>query len=225
MKTNKISKLIIGSILIGLFALWTILVKVVDVQPVGPSGSEIGFASLNTSFDNLIAYNETLYKITDVLGYVVILAAAVFGVIGVIQWIKRKSLLKVDHQILLLGASYIIVIGVYVLFEIVIINYRPILTDPLEASYPSSHTMTALYVFLSAIPVVNYLLKYKNKLKTVINISLIVLAAFTVIGRVLSGAHWLSDIIGGVLFSIGLLYIYLFFIEFVDSKKHNEIPE
>lgn len=218
---KKYCKLIIGSIFVLIFVIWTILLKVVDVRSIGPNGTDIGFATMNIKFDNLLAYNETLFKITDWLGYAVIVAAFVFAVIGIIQWIKRKSLKKVDYQILVLGGCYIIVIGVYVLFEFIVINYRPILTDPMEASYPSSHTMTALFVFLSAIPMVNYLIKNKVALN-ISKVALILLTAFNVIGRVLSGAHWLSDIMGGCFFSIGLLYIFLFLLEFIANKKQEK---
>ena len=230
MNKKTISKLITGISLIIAFVLWTILVVCVDVKPIGPfkSGIEgqysVGMATMNEFFLGYFEYNEALLKITDALMYSVILAAAIFGLIGIIQWIKRKSILKVDHQILVLGCSYIVVILAYVFFEIVKVNYRPVLIDgKAEASYPSSHTMTALFVFLSAIPMVSYLLKEKKILKIVIIVGLILLAAFTVIGRILSGAHWMSDIVGGCLFATGVLFLFLFFIEFFDKNKCKNI--
>ena len=39
-------------------------------------------------------------------------------------------------------------------------------------------------------------------------ISIAVFIVFMVIGRLVSGVHWLSDIIGGALISAGLVMIY-----------------
>lgn len=218
---NKKTKLVTSISLLLAFVLWTILVTVVDVEQAGPNYSEVGFSTLNVAVEKMFEFNEVLFKITDYLMYTVILAAAIFGVIGLIQWIKRKSFIKVDHQILLLGASYIVVIGTYFLFEFVPINYRPVLINgELDLSYPSSHTMTALFVFLSAIPMINYLVKNKIA-KYITNIFLCLLSAFTVIGRFVCGAHWFTDIIGGCLFAVGLLFLFLYFIDFVSEKKEQ----
>ena len=221
---KKNNKLIIAVTLLASFVVWTILLKVVDVKGIGPLGTEVGFTSLNKILYNWIDFNEILFNITDWLMYSVIAAAAVFGIIGLVQWIKRKSFLKVDHQILLLGLAYIIVIVAYFIFDkLLIINCRPVLIGTAEApepSYPSSHTMTALFVFLSAIPMVKYLLANKKGLKTTIIVVLVALATFTVFGRIFSGAHWFSDIVGGALFAIGLFYLWMYFVDLVNEKKN-----
>ncbi len=219
---KKYLKLIVGSALLLAFIVWTILIKTVDVRVVGHV--TIGLASMNETFMNFLSLNETLLKITDYMMFSVIAAAVVFAVVGIYQWIKRKSLKQVDKEIFVLGVSYIVVILLYFLFDkVIIVNFRPVLIDGVdEPSYPSSHTMTALFVFLSAIPMVNYLIN-KKPIKITVNVLLILLAIFTVGGRILSGAHWMSDIVGGVLISIGLLYIYLYFFEMVHKKE--EIKE
>lgn len=86
----------------------------------------------------------------------------------------------------------------YFLFEKVVINYRPVLIEGvLEASYPSSTTMLTPCVIPTAI------LQFKSRIKnvairkTVLTV-LAIFAAFMVIGRLISGAHWLTDIIGGI---------------------------
>lgn len=219
---TKKTKLILSIVLLGLFVVWTVLLKVVDVQAIGPQGTSVGFAALNKEMYKLTSYNELLFKITDYLMYSVIAGGAVFAVLGIIQWIKRKSLLKVDHQILLLGIGYLIVIAAYVLFDkLLIVNYRPCLAgaETPEPSYPSSHTMTALFVFITAIPMVEYLLEDKRKLVIALDIILIALAAFTVIGRFMSGAHWFTDIVGGALFAFGLFFLFEYFVAPVDEKK------
>ena len=205
-KNQKTTTFAIG-LLIG-FILWTVLIKFVDVQTIGPKNSAIGFATLNEFVHNLTGVNFLLYKITDWLGLVPILTALFFAVMGILQWIKRKHLLSVDHSLLALGVFYLIVISVYVFFEFIIINYRPILIDGiLEASYPSSTTMLSLCLMpAAAIQLIGRIKSFILKRITIIVTAVFVL--FMVICRFLSGVHWTTDIIGGILLSAGLIIIY-----------------
>ena len=130
-----------------LFALWTVLIQCVDVQAVGLKETKVGFASWNARFHQLTGVNMALYTVTDWLGLVPIIICACFGIIGLSQWIRRKKLLRVDRDILILGAYYLLVIAGYLLFEMIPINYRPVLIDGyLESSYPSSTTLLVLSV-------------------------------------------------------------------------------
>ena len=70
-----------------------------------------------------------IYIITDWLGLVAIFVCMIFAGIGFGQLVKRRSLLKVDYDILCLGIYYIIVIFCYLIFEMFPINYRPVLID------------------------------------------------------------------------------------------------
>ena len=152
--------------------------------------------------------NWFLYTVTDWLGLVPIAMALGFAVYGLVQLIKRKSLWKVDYSILALGGFYIVVLAVYILFEIVVVNYRPILINGyLEASYPSSTTMLVMCVMPTAMMQfsirVQYCLFRRGLLLTIT-----VFIAFMVIGRLISGVHWITDIIGGALLSTGLVMMY-----------------
>ena len=148
MKTKENSGkklLIIGIMLLMAFAVWTYLIQTVDVQPVGQNGTVVGFAELNCKFHVLTGVHMKLYTITDRLGLVPVFVCIIFGVIGLIQLIKRKSIFKVDKDIIFLGIYYIIVVFFYIIFEMFPINYRPILIEEvLEASYPSSTTILVL---------------------------------------------------------------------------------
>ena len=95
--------LLAGAGLIGAFALWTVLIRWVDVQAVGQNGTKIGFADFNVWFHQLTDVHMTIYTITDWLGLVPIFICLCFGVLGLVQLIKRRSLLRVDADILLLG--------------------------------------------------------------------------------------------------------------------------
>ena len=190
------------------FMVWTALVCVVDVQAIGPQDSNVGFATMNGAFHNLTGMKTWLYDLTDVLGLIPIATAVGFAVLGLVQWIQRKSVRKVDGDILALGVFYLIVMSVFVLFEIVVINYRPVLIEGvLEASYPSSTTMLTAAVMPTAI--MQACKRVKNQLaKKCIGYATAVFTVFMVVGRLISGVHWVSDIVGGLLFSIGAVVLY-----------------
>lgn len=208
MKKNIKTTLKTGIIFLVLFILWTILIVTVDVKPVGVNETDIGFATLNTWFHNLTGVNMTLYTITDWLGLVPVFICLTFGVVGLIQLIKRRSLLKVDFDIIALGVYYVIVILGYLVFEMIPINYRPILINGfLECSYPSSTTLLVLSVMPTVIFQSNKRLQNPKIKKTTMFI-IIVFSLFMVIGRLVSGVHWLTDIIGSCFLSAGLFYIY-----------------
>ena len=194
--------------LLGAFVLWTVLVSYVDVRAIGQNASSVGFATLNGYVHNLTGVNMFLYTITDWLGLVPIGVAFGFAVLGLVQWVGRKSLFKVDRSILALGGFYIIVLAMYIFFEIVVINYRPVLIDGyLEASYPSSTTMLVMCVMPTAMMQLHARIK-SDVFRRCVLISIAAFTAFMVIGRLVSGVHWLTDIIGGALVSAGLVITY-----------------
>ena len=204
MKNKK--NILICILLVLLSIIYTLLVKYVDTSTIGPNGSVVGFSSLNSFVFNLTGNNMTLYKITEILGIIPILIALMYAVIGLIQVIDRKSL-KVDKELIALGILYIIVILIYVFFEKFIINYRPVLIDGiLEASYPSSHTLLSICICGSSLLINKYLFNNK-KIYKYINIISIISMVLIVLGRLLSGVHWASDIIGSIIISITLLKI------------------
>lgn len=193
------------------FVLWTVLLCFVDVQAIGPENSKVGFASVNGFFHALTGVNMRLYVITDWLGLVPIFIALAFAVLGLVQWIRRKSIAKVDYNLFVLGAFYIVLFLVYLLFEYVVINFRPTLIDGyLEVSYPSSTTMLVLCIMPTAIFQLNQRLK-TSVFKTALLWLMVAFTLFMVIGRLLSGVHWLSDIIGGTLISTALVSAYCAF--------------
>ena len=196
------------------FGLWTALVCLVDIQAIGPLGSTVGLATLNGWFHNLTGVHMSIYNITDALSMIPFAIVFGFAVLGLTQWIKRKKLSAVDSDLLLLGGFYVATGIAYIFFEIFKINFRPILIEGvLEASYPSSTTMLILCIMSTAIIQVYYRLKNKPIRNTVI-IAMIAFSAFMVIGRAVCGVHWLSDIVGGALLSMGLVMTYRSFIHF-----------
>ena len=187
-----------------------ILVGCVDVAPIGPEGTSIGLSHINKAAADLVGTNLLWYNITKYLGYIALLTAFAFAVAGFIQLVTRRGISKVDREILALGILYAVVIGLYIFFEVVIINYRPVImpdeTYP-EASFPSSHTMLICVVMGSTIMVLNKYIK-NDMLRKILQVICSIIIIIMVVGRMLSGVHWLTDITGGVLISAVLLSLF-----------------
>lgn len=219
---NKMStakkRLLLPCIMLVLFVIYTIAVKLVDVQAIGPNGSSVGFATLNGKIHELTGVHFWLYELTDYLGLVAIGMCLGFGALGLIQWIKRKSLWRVDGDILVLGVYYIAVIALYLLFEFVTINYRPVLIEGvLETSYPSSTTLLVLCV----VPTAMFQLCSRIHQKPLrIGVAAIgaVFTAFMVIGRLICGVHWLTDIVGGIILGFAMIMFYVAAVLLVREK-------
>ena len=216
MKKNQ-KNLFAGLFLLATFVLWTVAVAFIDVQPIGPQGSSVGFAAVNGFVQELIGINMALYAITDWLSIIPLAFVGGFAALGFFQWIKRKSFLKVDFSIIALGVFYIAVMAAFLLFEFLIINYRPALIEGnLEVSYPSSTTMLVICVMPTSIMQLNERIKNRT-FKRFVRSIVIAFTAFMVVGRILSGVHWITDIIGGALLSAGFVSIY----KYVCLLKRN----
>lgn len=208
MKKNTVKNFLLPLFLLLSFVLWTLAVLFVDVQAIGPRGSTVGFATVNRFVHELTGVHFTLYNITDWLGLVPIAVCVGFAVLGLAQWIARKNILKVDRSILILGGFYLVVIVAYLLFENVVINYRPVLiNNVLEVSYPSSTTLLVLCVMPTALS--QFRTRIKNQpLKKGVSLVIIAFMFFMVVGRLVSGVHWFTDIVGSVLLCSALVSLY-----------------
>ena len=200
----KKRNLVIAIIMTIVSVVYTLLVKFVDVKPIGPNGSEVGFSWINGLVYKLIGSNMVIYKISEVFGIILLLLVVIYGSIGLYQLIKRKNPFKLDPEIIKLGVFYVVMLIVYIVFEKVVINYRPILMDgELEASFPSSHTVLSLCVGLSSL-IVSHRYFNKHYIKK-INMITIIVMLIVLLGRLISGVHWFSDIAGGIIISLCLL--------------------
>ena len=221
-KENKSQKRLFfpGSMLILTFIIWTILIQTVDVQPVGPNETYVGFATLNSWFHKLTGVHMTVYTVTDWLGLVPVFICMMFGGMGFRQLVKRRSMLKVDYDIIYLGVYYVMVIVCYLIFEMIPINYRPILIEGrMEASYPSSTTLLVLCVMPTFIFQMNQRLENITA-KQIMRVLTIVFSMFMLVGRLIAGVHWFTDIVGAVFLSAGLFYFYKAVVMW-SSQKEN----
>lgn len=195
-------------ILFFAFILYTIIIKVVDVQAIGPENSKIGFATINQAIFTFFGDNPFWYHVTEVTGILALMVAAAFGLLGVAQLITKKSISKVDIDIIVLGGFYVLVMIFYVLFEVFIINYRPVVFDEgLEASYPSSHSMLVFCIMITAIMQFRSRIPEKRVLFIAEVVSIVIITV-TVLGRLVSGVHWFTDILGGILLGAALVMLY-----------------
>ncbi|MBQ3928420.1 MAG: phosphatase PAP2 family protein [Clostridia bacterium] len=225
--------LLYSGILFLVFIIFTVLIKTVDVQTIGPENSSVGFATLNGAFRDWIGSRIIWYEITQFVGYISFCTCIVFAAIGFYQMVRRRSILRVDYPILALGAFYVVVLLVYILFDFVLsINFRPIIIDAakgLERSYPSSHTILACTLFGSTYIVARTYIR-RRTYRLLMAAGSAALAAFIIIGRIISGVHWLTDVIGAVLLSSSLLCLFLAFyrpglLPWPIAKKDKTQPE
>ena len=210
MKKKTQTSFLTSLALLAAFGLWTLAVSRVDVQPIGPEGSRVGLAALNGAFHRLTGVHMGLYTLTDWLGLVPLAVALGFALQGLTQLIRRRNLRRVDASLYVLGGFYLLVMAAYALFEVVVINYRPVLIEGiLEASYPSSTTMLVLCVIPTA------MMRLHSR---AVQVLLGVFAASMVAGRLMSGVHWFTDIVGGVLLSAGLVALYAAAVSLLPSE-------
>ena len=217
---SKKAKFITAGVLLVLFIALIAVVRTVDVAAIGPEDTSIGLSTVNKAVNDASGVNMTLYKIAEYLGYLALLLCAAFALVGLIQIIRRRSLLKVDKTIYALGCLYAVTIGAYFVFEKIVVNYRPVIIpgdEHVEASFPSSHTVLAIVVMGSAIMLARYYIKNAALRRALQAVCAVVLAA-TVICRLWSGVHWLTDIVGGVLLGAALLFAWSAMFDITAAK-------
>lgn len=213
----------ISGLFIVLFGALTFLVLNVDVQPIGPEGSAVGLSKINGALHDAIGSHMEWYGVTSVLGIVGILSTLGFALLGLIELITRKSFSKVDKDLYVLGAFCVLTAVLYFTFELIIINYRPVLIDgALEASFPSSHTMLICFTMGTAMAQTRSRIKNKGLMISA-QIVAVAIMAVTVVGRFVSGVHWFTDIIGGLLLGGAIVTLYLACVSLLTKKENSSL--
>ena len=198
-----------GGVLLLCFIVFTILLETIDVQPIGPEGSAVGFAALNGWVHDAIGVHLWWYHLTDWLGLLSVMVGLGFAAVGAVQLFRRRNIWKVDREILWLGTLYIVMALCYVLFEKYPVNYRSVILEGgLEASYPSSHALLAVCVMRTAILQFERLMPKKKMLRRWGVVTCAVLMTVIVMGRMIAGVHWVTDTVGGLLLALALVELY-----------------
>ena len=191
-----------------------------DVQMIGPEETSIGLATINGMIHETTGVQMIWYEITSYLGILSILVGLYFACIGFVQLIRRRSLLKVDAEILSLGCLYVVLAVLYILFELVVINERPIIMPGdvhVEASFPSSHTLLSFVIFGSAMIVIGKYVRNRS-LCNLIQVLFGILILIAVFGRLLSGVHWFTDILGSLFLSAALLLLFTDLLDLAEKR-------
>lgn len=224
MKKSK-SLLTSGCILFLLFVAFTVVVKLVDVYQYSDAEyAKIGLWNINNALYRLLSMKnaDACYNISEILGYAAIGIAFGFALFALVQLIKGKSLKAVDAKLYALGGFYVVVVGFYALFEVLVINYRPewmmVASEEIESSYPSSHTVLAVCIFASAMIMFARYFKEKAGLLAVLDIICGVCLVATIVTRWLSGVHWFTDIIGGLFLAASLVSLFAGTIAKLEEK-------
>ena len=208
MKCSRKTYFVAAAALALLFAALLTGVRTLDVRPIGPMGSTVGLAAVNERVFAGTGVHLFWYTLTDWLGVAAVLTALGFAVLGLVQLIRRRSFFKVDGSLYALAVVYLLTVGCYILFELWIVNYRPVLMQGrLEASFPSSHTMIVCTIMATAM--MEFRTRLKNKtVRAAVQALCAGLMLVTVAGRLISGVHWFTDILGGLLLSGALTMLY-----------------
>ena len=91
LKNLSKKKICVGVCLLVMFILWTVLICLVDVQPIGPQDSAVGFAALNGAFHRLTGVHMALYDLTDWLSVLPLGIVVGFAALGLVQLIGRSA--------------------------------------------------------------------------------------------------------------------------------------
>ena len=200
------------------FILFTALCKTVDLQAIGPESSVVGFASINGFFRDLIGTHTFFYVLSEFGGILAIFTALLFAGIGGYQLYQNKDIRKVDKNILLMGCMYVLILVLYILFDKIPVNYRPVIMDEgLEPSYPSTHTLLAGGIFGCALVELRYFPRIRQDIKLKIRLGLIIAMVLTILFRWLSGVHWFTDILGGIRLSFAVAELYYTLLRYTDK--------
>lgn len=202
---------VMSAVSFTLFVILTVLLLKVDVTASGINGSNIGLSMINISFRDVIGSSWLCYNISKVAGIVGLAACALICLMFAFRVMRQKSLKALCKRDVALVALYIETAVFYIVFDKIVINYRPMLkwgeTEP-ESSFPSTHALMAVVIFVSLGHVASDYIKNKLTLK-IVQGACVVFALAIILGRTFSGVHWFTDIVGGILFGVGLVCAYL----------------
>lgn len=221
---------LISAILFVVTIIFSIGAAKCDVAEVGINSVKVGYSSMNDAFYNFIGgaegFHKSFYSISEALGYLSFLFIAGFALLGAYQLYKRKSIKKVNPSIIVMGVMFVFVLVLYVAFDKLGLNLRPLIMPgeaSLEPSFPSSHAMLACVIHGAGILEIDEVM-FPCIGRTILKIVMAAMMLVIVFCRLFSGAHWLSDIIAGVLIS-GVVVSLFYAIKTLIREKRKKKSE
>lgn len=215
--------LIVAGVCLALFAVLTASALFIDVAPIGPQGSSVGLSSINGAVFATLGSNDLADKTSDLLLVLSVLVCGAFAALGLTQLARTRSLSGVDPALIRLALAYLTLAVLYVGFEFVTLNYAPVLDEgQLKSSFPSSHTLATVAVFamspitlraLGANPQTTNPKLCNPATPSIAGAMSAVFILAAVVLRVLSGQHWLTDVIAGVLLALCVTALYAWSVE------------
>ncbi|MCR5647873.1 MAG: phosphatase PAP2 family protein [Acholeplasmatales bacterium] len=205
---------ILGCSFLVLFIILMLLLNV-DKAVIAESNEAVGLSHIN----NIVkySYKENVDFMTDLLFYITFTVVIFEACLGVYQLVKRKSLFKVDIEILVFGTSLVLMVIFWLLFDYVVkINIRP--THEAEGSFPSTHVFMTTFLALASHGFICY--AYENKIakygSLLLAVSMIALVLF---GRVASGMHYITDVTGGLFLGLAFYFCTFGIIKVFKAKE------
>ena len=173
--------------------------------------------------------SNTWIKITDIILYASIAIVGLFAVLGLAQWISRKSIKKVDKQILWMVLPLALVVIVYLVCDKILtpdrFSFMPTRPDGSgEPSFPSTHVLVVTTVFFCISAALPKYIKSKVAL-FLIDIVMFALASLVATGRIMSDKHSYIDVAGSVVFALIFYGIYNAIIHRKKAKKEEPKDE
>lgn len=158
-------------------------------------------------------------KATDIILYTAILLVAILGVMGLYQWITRRSFMKIDKPLLALIAPLALIVITYFVFDkFLILNTRP--DGSGEPSFPSTHIMIVSTVFFCTAILLPYYVKNKP-IQIFLDLAMLAFIVLVSVGRVLAHKHWTSDVIAGLIFAALFTGIYYFTVKKLQKSQNS----
>ncbi|MBR2658515.1 phosphatase PAP2 family protein [Candidatus Saccharibacteria bacterium] len=159
-------------------------------------------------------------KATDIVLVASIAMLAIFFILGICQWISRKSLKKVDKRLLFAPIPLVLMVVIYFIFDkFLVLNTRP--NGSGESSFPSTHVMVVATIFFIVAIILPKYIRSKVAL-AILDIVMLALLSIVCVGRILSDMHWLSDVIGGLAFAAIFTEIYYLCLKKIKFKKEKK---
>ena len=211
------NKLIFASSTVILLVTLIIALLYIDV---GYVNGNVGLFVINNFFATYKINSSWDIFTTVILDITFVFIFTLVG-IGIFQAIKRRSILKIDRNVVVTEILVVLMLLFSLFFSnVIFINNSPVLQNGVEvSSFPSNHIVIVTFVFLTLATLVkDYFEIVKigkiNIICKFVSFGIaIIMIALMVVGKTLSGRIWFTDAISGLLLGLFFYSLFLLFKE------------